>query len=132
MNPKEARQAWVAKLRSGEVKQGRCQLAPSEDSRCCLGLACDLYIEEGGALERFDASRADRRLAYRAPDGVIYVHLLPPEVASWLGLTNESGGYYQPNRVRALSELNDQGCSFDEIADVIEREPMGLVTDADS
>ena len=34
---------WIAKLRSGEVEQGKGCLAPTPDTRCCLGVARDLF-----------------------------------------------------------------------------------------
>lgn len=37
--PKEFKEKWIAALRSGEYKQGRCQLE-REGKYCCLGVAC--------------------------------------------------------------------------------------------
>jgi hypothetical protein len=52
------------------------------------------------------------------------IAVLPPLVQVWLALTSESGdfgSYYE-----SLTELNDNGKTFDEIASVIESEPDGL------
>ena len=40
---------WVEALRSGKYKQGRGQLN-SENRYCCLGVLCEVFIAEGGAL----------------------------------------------------------------------------------
>jgi hypothetical protein len=37
--------AWIAALNSDRFVQGRGRLRSFDDSRCCLGVACDVYEE---------------------------------------------------------------------------------------
>jgi hypothetical protein len=43
------KEQWIAALRSGDYKQGKCQLyEPLSHSFCCLGVLCDLHGEIDG------------------------------------------------------------------------------------
>jgi len=118
---------WVAALRSGDYKQGKSYLhraiaAPAGETYCCLGVLSELAYRKGVV---------DRRLG---PDGTLFVYgeestgLLPPEVATWAGLDDNSwpstvmlNGYVSPrNENHSLVGLNDDGRPFSEIADIIE------------
>ena len=116
---------WVKALRSGEYKQCTqfLHIAGSDgDEFCCLGVACDLYIKEGNELEV-------KRNPYDAPHTVRYneiTSVLPREVRDWLGLRSEDGLYNAPIQDRTLVGDNDNGKTFEEIADIIESEPEGL------
>jgi hypothetical protein len=96
---------WFETLRSGEYKQGRAALRREDDSFCCIGVVADMI----------DPSLWVK--AHRVWEWV-YPHLesefyndanIPNSVArrygliSWVGVT-----------------LNDDGWSFDEIADAYE------------
>lgn len=48
--------------------------------------------------------------------------LLPEKVRRWVGLNDASGEFENGS----LVELNDNGKTFQEIADIIESEPAGL------
>lgn len=124
---KERVRAWVAALRSGVYEQTRGELR-DKNGFCCLGVACDIYNRETGK-----GSWCQR------PDGVVdfidgaaerSVGILTDEVRRWFGLRACNGSYgiaaLTHNRGYALSDLNDGGASFGEIADIIEREPTGL------
>jgi hypothetical protein len=116
----EAEKKLVGELRSGRYRQtiGRLrEIHPMVEGYCCLGVACDisgLGEWEGGEFKVFDESNFSEVL-------------LPYSVLKWLGwktargLLNVRG---QGNRELSLIELNDEGLSFDQIADVIE---AGLV-----
>ena len=100
MISKEFKEKWVAGLRSGMYKQGKKYLRTINDGYCCLGVAADL---EGCRWERTSncyrippTASAPQRTAYYYPSG------LP-----------ESIGH-------AVAELNDNGASFEKIADWIE------------
>lgn len=120
---------WVAALRSGKYSQTKSYLHALEDNEvdvpagyCCLGVACDLYQDEVGNLEttiedegwvRYNASGAH----------------LPIEVVDWLGLTDSHGNFvnFEEDKVwSSLVSMNDNGCTFAEIADKIESEPKEL------
>jgi hypothetical protein len=129
---------WLEALRSGRFQQTRGALRHG-DYRCCLGVACDLFAEQGLAQgKRFtdhgiasgflalgvwgDEDGSGRR-AFIAGDECC-LGPLPDVVRRWLGLRTTTG---ETTAERAsLVELNDTGTSFGRIADVIESEPDGL------
>src|SRR5688572_1809194 len=90
MANKEAIRLWVDALRSGDYVQGRGNLhLSSEDSYCCLGVACDVALKnEVIAVAPWDESliaaeddHAEANHDYYYENGV-----LTPEVQEWLGL----------------------------------------------
>lgn len=114
---------WVEALRSGQYSQVRSYLH-TEKGYCCLGIACELYQEEIGDLTiEMDKAGLTR---YNSHDSV-----LPQKVRKWLGLKGTTGGYtkYDDHLLHdyhSLSGANDQGASFEDIADIIESQPKGL------
>ena len=112
----EARRLWVEALRSGEYKQGDGRLK-YDNKLCVLGIACDLYAKNTGQGRWEDDS------FYVSSDDYGYEGCVPSEVMDWLGLRDEDGGTYDGE---ALYELNDDGVSFPELADIIESNPPGL------
>ena len=104
--------AWVAALRSGKYAQGKNLLRTATGRFCCLGVACELAAEAGVI-----ASFTDGGYGIEHENKV-----LPEQVINWLGLRNDAG-YYGGN---SLAQMNDSGATFDNIADLIEREPRGL------
>jgi hypothetical protein len=116
--------AWVAALRSGEFSQGSGRLrwtggagtAP-DDSMCCLGVACEVFRRHTGNGE-WDANGIFRL------DGVAVKSHPPGAVVKWLGLTTDTG--YARADGTPLTDLNDDGVPFEEIADRIESEPVGM------
>jgi hypothetical protein len=125
---------WVEALRSGEFEQGQKVLtrrrADGTELDCCLGVACKLYVLDGGTLDiKIIGNDGSINSEYLGEgDSVIEyddsAFLLPIEVRDWLGMTNDSG-YYGDND-GSLAEDNDLGASFEEIAATIESEPKGL------
>lgn len=108
--------AWVAALRSGEFKQGSGALHTADGSYCCLGVACELHRRDHGGQWLYNS--------YLGKHG-----LLPYEVMQWLGLCTIDGQHHDQDGLgeSSLDELNDRGgLTFDEIADIIEKEPKGL------
>lgn len=105
---------WVAALRSGDYKQGQNYLCQG-DCYCCLGVACELFIKEGGELNKI---QKNNYYQYGGKDG----HL-PEIVRDWLGLTFPQASWGN----NSLLLLNDnEELDFNQIADVIESEPEGL------
>lgn len=107
----EIKARWVEALRSGRYKQGRGALRMKDDTYCCLGVLCDLIDPEGwgdvGCLPEtpiYAWSRASEELAY---------DYLPEDLRDEVGLDEED----QSN----LTCMNDDGTSFGEIADYIEK-----------
>ncbi len=117
---------WVAKLRSGEYQQAKGRLHQKTESGptfCCLGVACELYVAEHPEFPVTpDLSGKSNCYGYDGESA-----LLPDAVIYWLGLLKDDGAYFTENGGRqTLTENNDSGMSFTEIADLIESEPSGL------
>ena len=103
--PKSFFKKWVKALRSGEYTQARMTLKAGE-SYCCLGVACVLkgrqHKKNPGlyAIARAKGLNADEGNYW---DGY---------AGKWLMPLDEQN---------VLSDLNDSGASFQEIADYIEK-----------
>jgi hypothetical protein len=108
----EVQQHWVDALRSGEYEQCEGGLRNKKDKRCCLGVLTQLYIDDGHEL-RASYSNVWGKWEYGENKERNY---LLPEVTKWAGLANNAGGYQN----RALTDDNDSGKTFAEIADIIE------------
>jgi hypothetical protein len=93
---------WVEALRSGRYEQGAGKLRYN-DSFCCLGVACHLSADE---LE-LEVKVVDGLYKYNDNGGY-----LPIAVKEWLGITE--------GLMLDLVDMNDNGRSFDEIANQIE------------
>lgn len=104
MNPK-IKKRWVDELRSGKYPQGKGQLKDGNGNYCCLGVLCEIHREETGG-EWKDDSYLNRNT------------VLHYSVVEWARLPDENpkcGG-------SSLAFLNDNGKTFTEIADIIEKE----------
>lgn len=106
---------WIEALRSTEYKQGVGGLHPSEGKFCCLGVACDKYKEITGQGEWL----SDRTFIINR---ISRISSLPVDVRDWLGLADIDGAFADG----CLADINDDGASFEQIADIIESEPEGL------
>lgn len=111
-------QAWVAALRSGRFRQGTDKLGWPDGRRCCLGVACEVAIEAGLEVSKTTRIGPDEDVVF---DGSWSD--LPPSVREWLGLATPNG---EPADGPPLSNRNDSGQTFAEIADFIDSEPRGL------
>lgn len=110
MNP-DVKAKWLDALRSGRYEQGTGWLHYEEDHThkfCCLGVLCELAVAEG-------------IIPPGGPDSTVWDYdgrdcYLPPVVAEWADIdsTGRIKGY-------SLADMNDEGSSFAEIADVIEQ-----------
>lgn len=102
MNP-DIKKRWITALRSGEYKQGKNTLRPTEDTYCCLGVLCDLYILEH--------SREDW-------EGLESQAVLPHAVVKWAELTSPDPFV----REHTLASFNDKGTSFEDLAAIIQED----------
>lgn len=120
---------WVAALRSGDYRQGNGALrwqSPIEklDHFCCLGVLCDL-AEKSEVVGSPIVNVTRYFYGETAEDG----HL-PDEVVIWAGLSAEDpdidyhfvNDHDEPATYNTLSEANDNGLTFAEIADIIEEQ----------
>ena len=117
---KENRQMWVNALRSGKYTQYKGKLTNVDTTAfCCLGVACD--ISNLGTWIKLD----NEKTCVYSTKSENYGHIgeLPTEVQEWLGLSTSTGNHSISN----LADLNDEGITFTEIADIIESEPEGLL-----
>lgn len=109
---KSVMKKWVKALRSGKYQQTIGSLK-NVDGYCCLGVLCDI-----SKLSKFNN---DAR--YFDEEG-----LLPIEVIEFARITNSAGQFFSNiktrkvyKRLKCLSEYNDRGKSFKQIADIIEK-----------
>jgi hypothetical protein len=112
---------WVEALRSGKYKQGKAYLRKG-DKYCCLGVACELAIESGVKVL---VDKIDNNTHYYNNK----TKKLPREVTDWLGLKTDIGEFDRTEQYvynNSLTNLNDNGKTFNDIADIIESEPEGL------
>lgn len=124
----EVKTKWLAALRSGEYEQGREQLhyqSKSRESFCCLGVLCDLAFKEG-VVTRHQYDDEVRYGDVPDPYGDVpdpygvregEANYLPPEVQEWAGLRRNPA-----TEAGVLSIRNDEGWSFDRIANLIEKQ----------
>lgn len=123
------KQQWIAALKSGEYKQARRSLCVDNDgdrSFCCLGVLTDLCIKE--------ARTTNPRIRWRNRTGAILLNKnelifrgrvggLHPDVIHWAGLDPDKHGSFvnlpRSSGYLCLALANDQGMSFDKIANLI-------------
>ncbi len=113
------KEIWIPALRDGRYQQGREHLRVG-DSYCCLGVACDLRgMEWKSALSPNMPRPNNVGVLYEVEGSDMF---FPISVQDFLGVTY-TGRYFDPEYASrgSLSRLNDDGATFDEIADVIEK-----------
>lgn len=113
----EHRKLWVEALRSGRYEHATKQLR-NGDAFCCLGVACDISGLGEWSGQETPFYLGDNRM-------------LPSGVRDWLGVSGRLGGYGLRNRTY-LADLNDDGTTFSEIADIIESAPEGLIAKSEA
>ena len=114
---------WLEALESGRYQQGKFALAVLDKNKplryCCLGVACEVARENGVDLK---VNQIRDRLYYNGD-----TLCLPLVVINWLGLSTNTGEFEND---QSLTSINDDGATFEEIADIIRSEPKGLFIDA--
>lgn len=127
---KEVKDEWVAALKSGDYKQatGRLSVGVGSDTRhCCLGVLCEIAVKHKVIQPPVIAASGIVGYGQESANAI-----LPWEVAEWAKITAaadlpqlqtlphklDDEGYDNP--IDCLSQANDSGYTFDEIAEVIE------------
>lgn len=113
---KDIKKRWLKALRSGEFKQGSGTLRTTNDEFCCLGVLCELAVEDG-VVESIPSHVHN----YLYGKGM-HTAYPPAEVLEWAGLNVSDPAVPVPtkdNAYRTLASLNDSGASFKEVAAVI-------------
>jgi len=109
---KEIANKWVKALRSEKYKQGRGNLN-IEEKFCCLGVLCELATKKGIVNKEFDEELVT---SYDT-----YTEILPDSVRKWAGMSSQRGEFIDSKgRSISLTNLNDIGRSFKQIANIIE------------
>jgi hypothetical protein len=144
----DIKQRWIEELRSGRYKQGRGELhrlgTPTrdgdvtEDQFCCLGVLSKMCHEAGATPAE---EKVGNVMEYGEPGDTTY---LPLDVIKWAGMKFEGRRMYLDSVVEEtrgiitygatpsedgeinLSIMNDNGSTFEEIADVIEKHVVGV------
>lgn len=111
---KEIAERWIDKLENGNIPQHRGYLATKEGGRCCLGILCDIAVEDGV----INKNTSGDLIRYGREDTAV---MLPDEVMEWSGIKSSTGMFGQQNKFKSLSFLNDTGHSFYSIAQIIKK-----------
>jgi hypothetical protein len=114
---KEVKEKWLEALRSGEYEQGRERLR-SGDKFCCLGVLCEIYRKDmdNGEWRTYDKDDILFQTGATSKFGT-----LPRVVINWSELPDDNPNVTHDGMVNTLASLNDNGESFETIADVIEK-----------
>lgn len=105
---KEIKARWIAALRSGKYHQTDSWLN-AHDGMCCLGVLCDLlHPEEWDSGCDVRSIRGENQLP-------------PAEIMREVGLPPGARGDDPVTVVNKLAEMNDDGATFVQIADFIEK-----------
>jgi len=108
----EVKEDWLAALRSGEYTQGKDFLCRANGSMCCLGVLRDT-IDEGDWY--FDEEENAWRSTARKRDDLDYDNGLTMPTSK----TYKAAGLNE-DTANMLARLNDDGATFEDIAEVIE------------
>jgi len=117
----DVRERWVRALRSGKYKQGwgrLCSVEHGETSFCCIGVLANEELN-GHWIEESEGLQGFHRKGLKIWWEFYYDGSLFGETGS---LNNDALAELELSDFHQfkLTEMNDSGCSFSEIADWIE------------
>jgi hypothetical protein len=128
----EVKAKWLEALRSGEYKQTRYTLRSGTNGFCCLGVLSDIYRKEvGGCSWERDCNEDDTWTDYsilQEGQNDSETVDLPDWVRAWAEVEDRNPQVHVTDRKDnnsefvGLAELNDEGKTFNEIADLIEHQ----------
>jgi len=99
----EFKQKWLEALRGGQYKQGKNVLRTAQDEFCCLGVLCDVVSPDGWEA-----------------DGSLEGGFLHGDRKGFLSMGVKLATSFPELHEVKLSNMNDEGKSFAEIANWIE------------
>lgn len=113
---KEVKAKWVTALRSGDYPQAQGYLR-KEEGYCCLGVLCQVAANEG-VIPQPQWNGQAYVYSSEMQQAVAYPHA---KVVEWAGLGTDNP-YVTVNgdERESLVDLNDNGSTFGEIADLID------------
>lgn len=122
---REIRDRWTARLRSGQDEQGSSVLRDRSDRKCCLGVLCEMAVEDG-VIGQPTLAEWDEGYTYGNWDSYDKYYL-PGAVAKWAELDYHPRVPFGSDGTQSLATLNDgdettsiPAHSFGEIADLVE------------
>lgn len=129
----EFKKEWIDALRSGKYEQGKNQLVDN-GKYCCLGVACDLLADKGIVYQKDECfygntSRHDYSMYELPASASRYMEVSGSD--PMFEMDKENMKQSLPKHIKegtgsyewvTLALLNDSDYSFDEIADIIEKE----------
>ena len=118
---------WAARLRAGTIKQTTNYLGRVDGSRCCLGVLCDMAVEQNIIPRPHpyvgDDPKQRGTLLYGKED--ITLAYLPNEVINWANI-DSAHATYPGGTHPSLAEANDAGFDFPHIANLIDENALYL------
>jgi hypothetical protein len=120
----EIKQEWVAELRSSKYRQHTGNMFAGGTSYCPLGVLCSIFAKYHKGKTRW--KKYDHKVYNFECDNGLNKWMnggstiLPPVVASWAQLQSENPTFAYGREELSISEANDMGKSFRQIADMIE------------
>jgi len=111
--PLKIRDKWIDALRSGQYKQGHHVLRSASNNYCCLGVLCEVEGLTCKLVRNYFYNFAGHvsDISYLGDYNIATNGRLPTAVSYIDGSTLTS--------CAALAHLNDEGFTFDEIAEII-------------
>lgn len=128
------RDEWVRRLESGEYQQGKSWLRTLDGKYCCLGILCEMAVEDSIVTRELVPSHVSTpaRYRYESKPGTylnsdisrISPHagsdnVLPIGVVKWAYVDDVTPSVFHDNMLWSLTSLNDNGVHFSIIASYI-------------
>lgn len=121
---------WLDDLESGKFEQGKCYLHVysdgNDDKFCCLGVACfrfsSIKPSKSGGVAFYDSG-----CHYPTEEAVKILHL-KDRVGTFRNEAKIDAMHAGTMIINALTEMNDSGFTFKEIAKYIRENPENVFT----
>lgn len=104
---------WINALRNSGYEQGCGMLRSSENKFCCLGVAADIYAKHDNLEWVYNPEPGNHNFHMHWERGLPTYTTLPASIAKAFGLERS-------DMDKLITMNDDQGYSFDQIADWLE------------